>query len=67
MGNLERLLIKENSYCHAGEYTVSKDYQAKDGASDPLGRGDHILKNYNDVILNGIIDQSKRIKEFLLP
>lgn len=67
MGNLERLLIKENSYCHAGEYTVSKDYQAKDGASDPLGRGDHILKRYDDPLLNNIINQSKRIKEFLLP
>jgi beta-1,4-mannosyl-glycoprotein beta-1,4-N-acetylglucosaminyltransferase len=67
MGNLERLQLKEASYCHSGEYKVSTDYVAKDGSSDPLGRSDHVLKKYQDETLHSTILKDKSIREFLLP
>ena len=67
MGDTTRQIIKEDSYCHSGEYKLAENYKAADGSSDPLGRQDHILRKYEDPLLNSIINESQRIKRFLLP
>ena len=66
MGNIDRIQLKETSYCHAGEYSVSSDYIANEGSKDPLGRSDHILKYYDVSQLPSIINESIKLKDFLL-
>lgn len=67
MGNIDRLITKEDSYCHSGEFSVSATYVAKEGSTDPLGRSDHVLKRYHDEDLNHIINANNKIREFLIP
>lgn len=66
MGNIDRIQTKENSYSHSGEYSVSSDYMANEGSTDPLGRSDHILKYYDVSQLPSIIKESTKFKDFLL-
>lgn len=66
MGNIDRMQTKESSYCHSGEYSVSSDYVPNEGVKDPLGRPDHILKPYDTAQLPSIINENRKIKDFLL-
>ena len=67
MGNLDRIQLKENSYCHSGEYSVSSEYIAIEGSNDPIGRPNHILKKYDISKLPSSIYENDVLKDFLLP
>lgn len=78
MGDADRLKLKYKSFMHYDdviERAVDKkdidsfidSYQPKDGATDPLGRDNHILKKFNVTQLPKILFSLPRVKNFLLP
>lgn len=67
MGNKERLNTKIKNYSHAGEYKLDSTFTASENSFDPLGRKDHILKQYDIKNLPSLILENNRIRKYLLP
>lgn len=73
MGNNEDRFIKYKSYLHSNDFDSNfveehiESYKPKDGSTDPLGRGDHILRKYNIELLPDLILNEKKFKDFFLP
>lgn len=81
MGDAKRLQTKVSSFAHCYDVIPSaaaplfsdemlqfmENYKAEEGATDPLGRKDHILKPYQRELLPEKLFKIERVKEFLLP
>lgn len=67
MGDLDRLKIKCDSFSHWNDFSVVENYTATINSTDPLGREDHILKDYPIDLLPSKIFELERVKNFLLP
>jgi beta-1,4-mannosyl-glycoprotein beta-1,4-N-acetylglucosaminyltransferase len=67
MGDIERIKTKCNSFLHHDEFDVVENYLPSVNSTDPLGRGDHILKDYPKNLLPSKIFELERVKNFLLP
>jgi hypothetical protein len=67
MGDTGRLKTKCESFLHWNEVSVQENYVAKVNSTDPLGRTDHILKEYPKNLLPSKIFELERVKNFLLP
>lgn len=82
MGNAERRKTKCKSFAHYNDYLSHSEidyvnskemeshlesYNPRDGADDPLGRRDYVLKSYPKENLPEIIFNLPRVKNYLLP
>lgn len=67
MGDKHRLKIKDESHAHWNEVKLQDNFVPKDGSTDPLGREDHILKNYDVKNLPSRVFEIPRVKDFLFP
>lgn len=67
MGDLNRLKTKCESFSHWNEVSVLENYTASIDSTDPLGREDHILKEYPKYLLPSKIFELERVRNFLLP
>lgn len=81
MGDADRRKTKISSFVHcyddipnavAPAYTEEmmeflETYKAKEGGTDPLGRGDHILKPYSPELLPPELFKLDRVRQYLLP
>lgn len=81
MGNAERLKTKVQSFSHCYDVIPNAvapadsqemldfmdQYKAKAGATDPLGRTDHILVDYPHELLPPELFRIDRVRDFLLP
>ena len=81
MGDNERRQIKCKSYLHyydevsnsvaplnsAEMMNFMKTYRAENGATDPLGRNNHILKKYDVSLLPDLILSEKKFRDFFIP
>ena len=67
MGDITRIKIKEEAFCHGHEFSVKNNYVAEENKTDCLGRKDHILKKYPIHLLPQKIFEFPKVKEFLLP
>jgi hypothetical protein len=67
MGDFERIKTKCNSFLHHDEVNIVENYSPSVNSTDPLGRTDHILKDYPLQLLPQKIFELERVKHFLLP
>jgi beta-1,4-mannosyl-glycoprotein beta-1,4-N-acetylglucosaminyltransferase len=67
MGDMNRIKTKCSSFLHHDEVKVVDGYEAKINSTDPLGRTDHILKNYPKHLLPIEVFKLENVKNFLLP
>lgn len=67
MGDLERIKTKCRSFLHHDEFNVVENYSPSVNSTDPLGRTDHILKDYPLHLLPQKIFELERVRNFLLP
>jgi hypothetical protein len=81
MGDNSRRQLKCKSYLHChdhvpgsvaplnseGMMTYMGRYVPAEGATDPLGRPDHILRKYDISLLPDLILKEKKFKDFFLP
>jgi precorrin-6B methylase 2 len=81
MGDNERRKIKCKSYLHyhdevsnsvaplnsAEMMNFMEIYRAENGATDPLGRNNHILKKYDVSLLPDLILSEKKFRDFFIP
>ena len=81
MGDSSRIKTKVSSFAHCYDIIPSAaaplfseemmqfmdNYEAKEGATDPLGRVDHRLKKYSHELLPEKLFKLERVKRFLLP
>jgi hypothetical protein len=65
MGDQKIKEKKVNSFLHWNEVSLQENYEAKENSLDPLGREDHILKNYPINLLPSKIFELENVYEFL--
>lgn len=66
MGELDRIKTKCDSFSHHKEVEILDTYSKNDD-KDPLGRENHILKEYDINLLPSKVFELERVKNFLIP
>lgn len=67
MGDMNRMKIKANSFLHHDEVSLIENYSPEINSTDPLGRQDHILKEYDVNLLPSKLFELENVKNFILP
>ena len=67
MGDLNRMKIKADSFLHHDEVSLVENYSPEVNNTDPLGRNDHILKEYDINLLPSKLFELDRVRNFIFP
>jgi hypothetical protein len=67
MGGSRKRHVKFKNFLHNNEYTLNEKFIPCVGGTDPLGRKDHLLKEYPLEELPKLIFELENVKNFLLP